>query len=295
MLLPKIIGALPIESLFDWCLGQLSQKIDSVFDAGSSVVSNSTYIDGVSDLKVLRDLLPENLINFMLSNGVMGLHSLSFALRHQITYLNSLFHIIATEQSSHIMEFEKIFGISDLESDLHYIKLASDNLFVNRVPVIGFSLKGLHLFWATKGSCRCFDLVEVPSCFQLATSNLFCDDHISEIWWSRTDVRTTQSKMYQFYGDRDNFFQYDQNKLNILMNDFWMKFSDWKSTEGDDNLNEAMLQFGLKNHSQLVELGSVGLRKKFLQLSFSLHPDRGGTADDFVALKTSYEKLKVRI
>ena len=80
-----------------------------------------------------------------------------------------------------------------------------------------------------------------------------------------------------------------------MLNDFWMKFSDWKSNEGDDNLNEAMLQFGLKNHSQLVELGSVGLRKKFLQLSFSLHPDRGGAAHDFVALKTSYEKLKIRI
>jgi hypothetical protein len=225
------------------------------------------------DQVLLKKLLPPELYRELMQQGWMGMHALSFVLRHRVTELQLLFH------PRH----------EDGDAGRRQCLLESWQLLhgMDVLPIFGFSPLGIHISARALGTCRAFDAFSIWSCARPA-SETFCEDHAGEAFWMPSESASQQAIMFRYYADLKNFSLYGEEDLQRMLGAFWKRM---RALTAED-LDEALHTFGLKDARQLQDSGPGELRRKFLQLSLVHHPDRGGDAGNFVLLQTHYQRLK---
>jgi len=227
----------------------------------------------VPDPSLLKKLVPADLYREAMQSGWMGMHALSFALRHRVTQLQLLFHL----------PYENVeLALRQCLLESWQRRHGSEFL-----PIFGFSPLGIHSSWRRQGLCRAFDAFSIASCTHEAAP-IFCAAHAAEDLSAHASGGSQQALMFRYYADLKNFSLYGEADLERMMGAFWKRYRVYSS----DDLAQAMEYFGLRDGSELRNHGPGELRRKFLQLSLIHHPDRGGEGKDFIILQTHYHRLK---
>ena len=265
-----------------------AKKTDSIEILSKSVVK-------YHDMMLFNAFLPKLVLDEFMSQGYTGLQTLSFAMRYRITYLSLLSHLLRHEEDEAL--FHKASAMTDKHEVKDHLTLLSDALAHSKqdqYPVFGFSSLGAHLIYKNRNQCRAFDYYDIPNC-QKTTHDCACEEHKMEIWWrgQKDDFeQSAQAKMFEFYSHKSNCDIWNEEELEELISKTWKKLSEYISNVTQDKIESSLDTFGLKNLQELKELGLIALRKKFLSLSLSYHPDRGGDANDFCKIRHSYDCLK---
>ena len=234
----------------------------------------------VSDSEILKLLLPDN-TRLAVFDNLTGIYAASFIIRHGISRLSLELHKMYFPQA----------GIQG--SDSHEYSLSSPFFQYKDLQLIpGFSPLGIHLQTRKKGLCRAFDLYEIQSCDHPGSP--FCTKHQTEFWWHDNPATgSTQAKMFHFYLDAANIMQYNEGDLQHLNQSFWDYYRQKKQSIDSVALAFALKLFGFKDTSELLATGKTGLRKIYLSLALSHHPDQGGEEKQFILIRESYENLLV--
>lgn len=227
----------------------------------------------VPDQALLKKLVPHELYRNAMQNGWMGMHTLSFALRHRVTELQLLFHLSYAE-------VDQVLRQCLLES---WQRIHGQGL----LPIFGFSPLGIHVSTRPHGTCRAFDAFSLWTCAQ-PTEDIFCEAHASEAFWTPSASSSQQAIMFRYYADLKNFSLYGEEDLQQMLQAFWKRYRAYTA----EDLAQALEYFGLRDADELRVSGPAHLRRKFLQLSLVHHPDRGGDEHSFVLLQTHYQRLK---
>lgn len=151
---------------------------------------------------------------------------------------------------------------------------------------------GIHLVPIKKGLCSFVDLYEDRAC-ENKTSDIFCKDHQNEFNLSYSGDESTLSRfsvMHRFYSNLDNLNEYDEERLEQLLSEFFASYGK-KGLTKPKNLEDCLALFEIKDSSHLLEVGEKGIKKKYLNLAKKMHPDFGGCVKDFQKLSSSYEVL----
>lgn len=241
-----------------------------------------TAVFVIRDLKILRTLLPPKLLNQM-QGDLAKQYLFSFVLRHRVSQL---------ALASHVIGGCAVAAESLLEADAaSCLSLFQERGFSSR-PLFGINSVGIFLRVPPQDrSCRITDSYEEIHCPN--DGNPFCSLHRDEMWWDKTcQPKLTLSKMLQYYGDIDNCHQYSQEELEAMMAKFWQSYKLWYQESVHLDLESSLAIFGFNSPSQLNELGSEGLQKSFHKACLKLHPDHGGTAEEFINLKSAYKQLR---
>jgi hypothetical protein len=225
------------------------------------------------DSILLKQLLPRELYRDLMQQGWMGMHALSFVLRHRVTELQLLFHLPYPDADVGLRQC-----LLESWQRLHGTEL---------LPIFGFSPLGIHISKRAAGTCRAFDAYSIWSCAQPARP-IFCESHAGEAFWIPSETASQQAVMFRYYADLKNFSLYGEDDLQRMLGAFWKRLRAFTA----EDLDEALHYFGWQDARQLRDSGSDDLRRKFLQLSLIHHPDRGGDAGNFVLLQTHYQRLK---
>jgi len=234
----------------------------------------------VPDIVLLKKLVPAELYKQAMQSGWMGLHALSFALRHRVTQLQMIFHSAARQSSvtvdpvlrDHLKELWRQMGFQEVW------------------PVFGFSAIGVHAGLRLDICCRAYDAFTIPEC-AVETTELFCTAHTWEAYWQIEKPTSNQAVMFAFYSQLNNFTLYEESDLDLMTKDFWSSMQRFQPTP-HGSLQEALQQFGWTDKQQLGRSDITELRRRFLQLSLQHHPDRGGQDQAFILLQTHYRQLK---
>lgn len=228
-------------------------------------------------------MLPEKILK-ELTKDIEGQNILTFALRHRVSTLTLHGHYIVDPNCGVDSYIEK-------ESTEAFKEIFHNLINNNIIPIFGFNPTGITISLRNRHKCRAFDSYDLPICNQ--PGNILCKSHQLESWWdNNTPVKLTQSKMYQYYLKLENCMFYSKKELERLLDNFWERYQSWSSKLADIDLSEALEQFGFADLNQLREVSKKDLQKKFYQISLHKHPDRGGYAEDFLKLKSSYQLLK---
>jgi hypothetical protein len=297
MLIEPILAVLDLESLLSFLLER-----DKNGEATSKALSSKS-VKTHSDVAVIKHLVPD-LYKIGTQHGNLQNFIMTFALRHKISYLNFLFHLKSLAARKQIMDYsvvEKLFDgdVSDdrLTLSLWYKRAFKEYAEGGLLPVLGFSPVGIHFSMRDISLCRAFDVDSTKFCNNPARE-VFCTGHIEEAWWldNYVDKGSTQAKMYRFYSDLKNFYQYSEEDLNNLVAKFWVDY--FKLQRVGDNpvlFQKACTFFRIENEQELKCLGLDGLKAKFFALAVDLHPDHGGDSEAFIELKQNYDVLKRKL
>jgi hypothetical protein len=227
----------------------------------------------VPDPSLLKKLVPEDLYRQAMQSGWIGMHALSFALRHRVTQLQLIFHL----------PYENV----DLALRQCLLESWQRRHGSELLPIFGFSPLGVHSSRHRQGLCRAFDAFSIASCTE-DSAPIFCTAHAAEDLSGHPAGGSQQALMFRYYADLKNFSQYGEVDLDRMIGAFWQRYRVYSA----DDLAEAMEYFGLRDAGELRKYGPTELRRKFLQLSLIHHPDRGGEDQAFVILQTHYHRLK---
>lgn len=227
----------------------------------------------LSDQILLKKLVPPDLYREAIQAGWMGMHALSFALRHRVTQLQWLFH-----QSQESMDK----GLQQCLLESWQRRYGPEQL-----PIFGFSPLGIHCSRRRRGLCRAFDAFSLWTCAQ-ETAGIFCQAHEMEAFWTKAEGGTQQAMMFRYYASLENFSLYGEQDLERMLGAFWERYRVYSA----EDLAQAMKYFGFRDGKELRDCGPSDLRRKFLQLSLIHHPDRGGDESVFVILQAHYHRLK---
>ncbi len=232
------------------------------------------------DVVLLKKLVPPELYRQAMQGGWMGMHALSFALRHRVTQLQMIFHSAARQNSVAVDP-----GLRD-----HLKEMWRQMGFQAVWPVFGFSAIGVHAGLRADSCCRAYDAFAIAAC-AAETSELFCSAHASEAYWEIEKPTSNQAVMFAFYAQLNNFTLYEESDLDRMTKDFWSSVQRFRTT-AHGSLKEALQQFGWADEQELGRSDMTELRRRFLQLSLQHHPDRGGQDQAFILLQTHYRQLK---
>ncbi len=261
----------------------------------------------VNDHDILLRLLPPELYSFWREAGYVGMYSMTFMLRHAVTFLalaahekaylpdtsgdscNSLSafmheHFNAQYETS----FQECFELICPVQPSSYFKQQSP------IPVVGFSSLGVHLLYRNIGMCRAFDYYDIDSCSTQADGR-FCQAHASEAWWRDGGNKvSTQADMFRFYTSLENLHTSDEQHLQELIGQFWIRFrkSYHPPTQTSGILADAIVFFKYVSLQECLEGGLIQLHKRYTELAKVLHPDTGGVHASFVELQKYYEVLR---
>ncbi len=302
MFLETICDAIDLETL----IGVLRRHYQEMWQwRGATPPAAHTDLPTIGDVTLLKSLLPETLFRLMYERNEMGQFALTFALRHRLTYINTLFHSQALALQHIATDFsplDLIFG-RELSSDRLNLApmLAAKHWLVGGavddamyLPVIGFSPAGMHILAKPVGHCRAFDRHEVHCGHP--TAGTFCEKHQDEVWWAHEGkVGSTQAQMYRFFAATKNFHEFDAAKLAKLLSEFWASYQVWKRDSSPGRIEAALKLFSLHDEQELLRLGTIGLRERYLLIAMTAHPDHGGKNEQFLHLKDSYQALRRRL
>ena len=263
----------------------------------------------VNDHDMLRRLLPQELYGFWRESGYIGIYSMTFMLRHAVTYLALAAHERACPAALHASQGGPA-ALPHNHFNARHETSAQDCLEVlcslplqphlplqTGTPVVGFSPLGVHLAYREIGSCRAFDYYDPVSCTAQA-DGLFCPAHQSEAWWCDGGHRaSTQADMFRFYAFWENLHHYDERQLEELVGRFWTHFkrSSPLPHQQDGILEEALLFFSYASLPECLKGGQLQLRRRYTERARVLHPDTGGEHVLFVQLHTYYEVLRTQL
>jgi hypothetical protein len=262
----------------------------------------------VNDHDMLRRLLPQELYGFWKEAGYIGIYSMTFMLRHAVTFLALAAHERAcpaaiSDSRSCLDAFLCKHFKSQYETPFHDCFEVLCPLPFNPlkqqspIPVLGFSSLGVHLLYREIGSCRAFDYYGLSSCTAQA-DGLFCPAHQSEAWWcDGAPTASTQADMFRFYAFWENIHLYDERQLEELVGRFWTQFkrSSHPPHQQDGILEEALHFFRYASLPECFEGGPVLLRRRYTERARVLHPDTGGEHALFVQLHAYYEVLRTQL
>ncbi len=289
-MLSGILSVLETEQLFvtlvHWFFSQ--QNSAALTPAESPLLPHTElwYPPALADQTLLKQLIPSELYREAMQSGVTGIHALSFALRLRVTHLQLMFH------AASLAPVEFGFGTVSLDQELklHLIEMWQDLFQSESWPLFGFSAVGVHMGLRPKGICRAFDAHSLMHCNK-AAQPLFCEHHQQEAFWVSTRLCSKQAIMFEYYALPENFRLYDEQELNRMSQDFWIKMQRYRATQ-TLTLQAALQQFELENEGDLRHCGLPELRRRFLRLTLEHHPDRGGDPSSFIRLQSHYRQLK---
>lgn len=302
MFLETICDAIDLETL----IGVLRRNYQETWQwQETAPPATQAGFSTMSDVTFLKALLPDTLFRLMHERNEMGQFALTFALRHRLTYINTLFHLQALAVQNTATDFSTLDLLFDSELSSDRLSLASmlaaKHWGVNGakeeasyLPVIGFSPAGIHMVAKPIGHCRAFDRHDIQ-CGQ-HTAGTFCEKHQEEVWWAHEGrVGSTQAQMYRFFAATKNFHDYDATKLAKLLSEFWAAYQVWKRDTSPARIETALKLFSLEGDQELLRLGVGGLRERYLNIAMMVHPDHGGENEQFLHLKDSYQALRQRL
>ena len=265
----------------------------------------------VNDHDMLKRLLPQELYSFWREVGYTGMYSMTFLLRHAVTFLALAAHEMFCPPALH--DFRTCPGTFLRDHfDAHYEALAQDcvdvlNSFprprqLNQLPcapVLGFSSLGVHVNYQAQGLCRAFDYYYYAFCSCAAQADgFFCPAHASEAWWcSGGPAPSTQAEMFRFYAVKDNIGNYDEQQLQELVGRFWTHFrrTSQHALAQQGTAGQALDFFGYATLAECLARGQLELRRRYTERARLLHPDTGGEHELFVQLHKHYEVLRMQL
>lgn len=253
----------------------------------------------VPEAMVLEATLPKDLLAMMTRNNVQGASALTFALRHQVCYLNVLFHLQSLALRGLATDFTaltEIFG-RDISTDRSRMAPMLDTRHWAQaglterpcLPVFGFSRKGLHLVVRKVGDCRAFDAEALPH-HDKPADGIFSRDHEREEWWHHAGG-TQQASEYGFYANLRNFATDDLRTLTRLASNFWASYQLWKRASQGGNLGGALSLFEIPSENELITMGVKGLRERFCTMA--MLPNH--SENSVLELKDGYNVLRRRL
>jgi hypothetical protein len=256
----------------------------------------------VNDHDLLRRLLPQELYSFWREAGYAGMYSMTFLLRHAVTFLAVAAHEKFCTSALYDLRSSLVSFLNE-HFDAPNEALAQDCIDVlsplplSLYPVLGFSSLGAHLSYRAAGFCRAFDYYDIVSCAASA-DGLFCPAHNSEAWWcSGGQTPSTQAEMFRFYAVKDNIDHYDEELLQELVGRFWTHFrrTSRHASAQQGAIGEAIVFFDYGNLAECLDHGQIELRRRYTKRARLLHPDTGGEHGLFVQLQTYYEVLRMHM
>lgn len=106
-------------------------------------------------------------------------------------------------------------------------------------------------------------------------------------------------ELKKYYLDLDNLFSQNSESIEGLLIDFWTKFSDsFIGTCSDSVPGNNLVRLSARYAEKCDLLGVdrtstlTQIRKAYRMKVLVSHPDRGGKADDFIAIREAYEYIK---
>ena len=261
----------------------------------------------VNDHDMLLRLLPQELYGFWREAGYIGMYSMTFMLRHAVTFLALAAHewacLPSTSDSHSCMAsfLRKNFNaqyetpLQDCFDVLGPFPLSPHRKQQSHIPVAGFSSLGIHLVYRETGCCRAFDYYGFGACMAQA-DGLFCHAHESEAWWCDGGHKaSTQADMFRFYASMENLRHYDERQFQELIGQFWTRFKKLYHPADQPNgvLEEALNFFKYASLTECFEGGQLQLRRRYTERAKVLHPDIGGEHASFVQLQKYYDVLRM--
>jgi hypothetical protein len=254
-----------------------------------------------SDSEILKAILPEEFFKKMFREGHMTLLAFVFALRHKLTLLNLFFHAksLGISEIQFLKDIEKkgFINIKDDHFENDHMLYSHFWNSTKHFPIIGFSSVGCLFTYRSHQTCRAFDHYEILSCSEKTENSIFCNHHQNEAFWNacENESASTQCKMFSFYLNKNNFKDYDEEKIKKLIDNFYSKFSQYykvTKTPSIEVIDNVLNFYHYTSIQSVRESGIIELRKRFLEKAKELHPDVGGSQELFREARVYYETLR---
>jgi len=261
--------------------------------AGSSLIKRNLVVR-LSDTQIFSHILDEATYKLLVAGSLSQLFKATFAIRHRLAELSYVLHrtaavgkMTACPGFAGQIPDESPFAGSD------WWNMAREQRLL---PVVGFSALGSHLSLQEEGRCRAFDFYDILSCNAPAEDGVFCEEHRAEKWWIHPIPKgaSVQAKMFSYYTNLSNIEEYEEEELRGMVRMFWKKIDMKlvKERPTHKQVEKALKYFGYRDVSSDTELSLAGLKRRYWSRAKRLHPDRGGSEEQFRVLGIHYEILR---
>lgn len=127
-----------------------------------------------------------------------------------------------------------------------------------------------------------------------ADSKILANDNMS---LSKVGQGVIDPVLKEYYLNFDNVFSQSNESIGDLLSNFWMMFSRSPSVDGIVTSDNVRLSTEYIEKCRVLDIDPastlVNIRKKYRIKIIASHPDRGGKAEDFIAVREAYEYLKI--
>ena len=114
---------------------------------------------------------------------------------------------------------------------------------------------------------------------------------------SKGDQSVIDPVLKEYYLNFDNVFSQSAESIGDLLSNFWTIFSRSSSVDGIVRGDNVRLSTEYIEKCRVLEVDPastlMNIRKKYRIKIIASHPDRGGKAEDFIAVREAYEYLKI--
>lgn len=101
----------------------------------------------------------------------------------------------------------------------------------------------------------------------------------------RIDDKGDNAKLRAYYLDMNNLTT-SAADINTMVTDFWRKFAKWQGSVSNDLLHKSFQELGIEPSASFEHV-----QKTYRTLVAKHHPDRGGNAKKFIAIRHAYEMI----
>lgn len=101
----------------------------------------------------------------------------------------------------------------------------------------------------------------------------------------RIDDKGTNEKLRAYYLDMNNLAT-SAGDINTMLTDFWHEFAKWQGQVSNDLLHKSFQELGVE-----PSVSFEYVQKTYRTLVAKHHPDRGGDAKKFIAIRHAYEMI----
>ena len=99
------------------------------------------------------------------------------------------------------------------------------------------------------------------------------------------DDKGANEKLRTYYLNMNNLATSAAN-IHTMLTDFWRKFAKWQAQVPNDVLNKSFQELGIDSSASFEHV-----QKTYRTLVAKHHPDRGGEAKKFIAIRHAYEVI----
>ena len=219
----------------------------------------------ITDQECLQHFIPTDMRRTLLRYPA-GIHTLSFALRHQLSNL--------------------------------YLDYLFDK---SKAVLLGFNVGGALLIPRNTNHCAYVETSTARQCTHAVADEIFCSKHAPEHWWRWPEKLASsapqpgaspEAKMFAYYHNLENIDQYSDAELEQMLRWFWKKFRQHQNKQqpvAAPSLQEIAGRLGFSNEAELMQVDRAAVRRAYHRALLSCHPDQGGSLEDFHALQQAYQ------